>query len=786
MPKRSHVLARVPRFILLIGCVGLSSLLGCPLEEEDEESADVVANGSKGVFQRIVLSPRGAEVNQGEKLTVRAQSVDGYQYDLDDTYTFSSQQPGIISISPEGVATGLALGTATLEVKSNTYGKTATMTLACSPTRGTFEPTIRVPIKEIEQDLAVPVELTISGNAAVLAGLHIDAAPLGISLEGASQVRPGVTETFVLKTSIRTPPGTHRVRLSVLDPVQARVGTSFEFDLVVREPRPTTFTWKKIAWTGGIETGGGIGLTTDGRLIDWGALDKFEVPSTLVRDIKDIAIGAGLALALHQDGSLSAWGQASKDALRALDPGQRFKAIAVASLSNNEHALALREDGGVVAFGDASLGATSVPSLPKVREIAAGDGFSLAIGEDGTLHGWGRRIQMPASPLTGVKQVSAFGNLAVVLRDDGTAVILGFSRAPTTVPGVTGIQSVSMSNAVALLLRSDGSVVSVLSDGSMFPDAQVLTGLTNIFGGDGVSGGIDSSGNLVTWGSSKNPARVAPRSGVGVAAVSSQLGSMTSRWITRTDGSFVGFGSENRFGELDVPDGLTRVVQLAVGEGAVVALKADGTLVGWGRSALANVPRGLPPVKAIASDGARMVALLEDTSLFGWPDNSGTPLPSGPTGMVSFVEPGFRYGRDANGKIVSPFEATPELFGGAKPSHVMSCAPVALVDGRLRAGPGLLMPPGHHSLLDLNCMSQPDGRAVWGIAVRPDSRPLIWNLAASPESRVPEIELDPGPQAPAMFALEGFTRISGDAFIRGSGDRAVAYIPYSTLPLVIR
>ena len=68
---------------------------------------------------------------------------------------------------------------------------------------------------------------------------------------------------------------------------------------------------------------------------------------------------------------------------------------------------------------------------------------------------------------------------------------------------------------------------------------------------------------------------------------------------------------DNRYGQTNVPSGLTNVVAIASGGYHSLALKGDGTVVVWGWNALGqcNVPSGLTNVVAIAGGDSHSLAL---------------------------------------------------------------------------------------------------------------------------------------------------------------------------------
>ena len=70
----------------------------------------------------------------------------------------------------------------------------------------------------------------------------------------------------------------------------------------------------------------------------------------------------------------------------------------------------------------------------------------------------------------------------------------------------------------------------------------------------------------------------------------------------KADGTVVGWG-DNAYGETTIPAGLTNVVAIAAGADYSLALKADGTVVGWGDNTdgQTTIPAGLTNVVAIAA-----------------------------------------------------------------------------------------------------------------------------------------------------------------------------------------
>jgi hypothetical protein len=86
-----------------------------------------------------------------------------------------------------------------------------------------------------------------------------------------------------------------------------------------------------------------------------------------------------------------------------------------------------------------------------------------------------------------------------------------------------------------------------------------------------------------------------------------------------TTGSIVAWGSNNRFGQLDIPSG-DDFVAISTGSSCALALRSDGSLATWGDVYDFGsfwVPSGNDYV-AIAGGAQRALALKDDGSLVGW------------------------------------------------------------------------------------------------------------------------------------------------------------------------
>jgi hypothetical protein len=85
----------------------------------------------------------------------------------------------------------------------------------------------------------------------------------------------------------------------------------------------------------------------------------------------------------------------------------------------------------------------------------------------------------------------------------------------------------------------------------------------------------------------------------------------------------LGWGGENSNGQIDpLPNGLSEVIALAGGYKHSLALKSDGTVVGWGYNYAATPPASLSGVSAIAAGSNHSLALKNDGTVVAWGSNS--------------------------------------------------------------------------------------------------------------------------------------------------------------------
>jgi alpha-tubulin suppressor-like RCC1 family protein len=336
-----------------------------------------------------------------------------------------------------------------------------------------------------------------------------------------------------------------------------------------------------------------------------------------------IATGLGHRLALHQDGTVWAWGNNAFGQLGDGTTTNRGYPVRVAGLSDVitigaafNHSLALSRDGTVWSWGenhrgqvgDGTLDSRAVPVAMKLplpaKAIAAGWTSGLAVLEDGTVWGWGDNF---------------WGQLG-----DGTRTA---RASPVQAAGLGGIAAVSLGDFHMLALDSDGGVWALgenmygqLGDGTTqerTQPARVLTASEEPLSATAVTAGAYFSlartrdGTVSAWGglgsgpfsSRTGPAGAESKVAVPVAGVQGSVAlvaGMKHALAVQADGTVLAWG-DNRAGQLGdgttIPRDEPTLVMVSTGEplrgitavsayrDGSLALRSDGTVWAWGDGA---------------------------------------------------------------------------------------------------------------------------------------------------------------------------------------------------------
>lgn len=225
-----------------------------------------------------------------------------------------------------------------------------------------------------------------------------------------------------------------------------------------------------------------LALTSDGSVWAWGSdydgqlgdgsTASSDVPVQVagLAGVTQIAAGADFSLALRSDGTVWSWGANVAGQLgngtttNSTTPTQVVGLSQVTQIAAGQNsAIAARTTGFITSLttvwtwgdngsgelGDGTLNSRSTPeqvsgiSVPNVRQICAGANFSLVLGSDGSVWGWG-------------------GDSASQL---GNAATFAWTRPVETIGMGSGITQLAAGASHVLALRSDGTVLA-WGDGS--------------------------------------------------------------------------------------------------------------------------------------------------------------------------------------------------------------------------------------------------------------------------------------------------------------------------------
>jgi len=184
--------------------------------------------------------------------------------------------------------------------------------------------------------------------------------------------------------------------------------------------------------------------------------------------------------------------------------------------------------------------------------------------------------------------------------------------------------------------------------GDRVPASALILGLSNvaaIAAGPAHSLAIKSNGTVVAWGANDTGQTNVPPGLNNVVAIAAGGGAQRLCPIPnyqvgfslalKNDGTVIGWGATS------VPVGLNNIVAIAAGYKHALALKNDGTVVAWGTNSVGqmNVPPGLSNVIAIAAGSLHSLALKNDGTVVAWGHGfwGSTNVPNGLSNVVAIA-----------------------------------------------------------------------------------------------------------------------------------------------------
>ncbi|MBP2000772.1 alpha-tubulin suppressor-like RCC1 family protein [Paenibacillus shirakamiensis] len=433
-----------------------------------------------------------------------------------------------------------------------------------------------------------------------------------------------------------------------------------------------------------------LALMEDGTVKGWGSNSSgqlgannigsiIKVPTVIpyLSGVKQIVAGGSHAFATLNDGTIKGWGdnsygQVGSGNIRNDNMGspetlyflQNVRMLAAGMYSS----YALKEDGSLMSWGyndhnQLGLGTSyvqlqTIPSVIKdltgVKQLTAGDSFSLALSEDAKAYTWGQnfygQLGNGTSPsvfnflgddLRRIKQLIAGDHYSLALMLDGTVMGWGMNT-----------DGLLDSNNKSNRLEPDSvyfGKTKQLAAGRRYILALLEDGTVQSWGAN--NKGQLGIGNLVDQSSPKNIA------GLGTTK---QVATGINYSVALLSNGTVKSWGDNSYGQLGTGDkidrlvptlvpGLTGVKQIISNGTGTFALLEDGTVKSWGNGSnflgsVANnsavlIPTTIPDLKGvkILSAGAKYAdrgyveALMEDGTVKSWGSNSYGQLGMGNT-----------------------------------------------------------------------------------------------------------------------------------------------------------
>jgi alpha-tubulin suppressor-like RCC1 family protein len=425
-----------------------------------------------------------------------------------------------------------------------------------------------------------------------------------------------------------------------------------------------------------------LALRSDGKVVAWGSNTNGQtaVPASL-SNVVAIAAGNTHSLALRNDGTVAGWGTTTV-------PNGLSNVVAISA--GGSHSLALRSDGRVVAWGNNTYGQGTVPTVVSNVVAIAGGGNHSLIGArnrapSGTalkayaVRGMDRiitlggtdpegdalRFRITSLPAAGTLYQYENGNRGAIISSPGTLVTDAGGRV-IYVPPDTGSGQLALTFEFTV---ADGEYESSTAQAVVNLDvppqvfaarpAQVTT--NNAVLQAMVDLHLLSTAAWFEWGATSGLGQVSAvtnlETGLGMTwlrlpvtglaawepffyrvVASNRLGVAES--VVRMAGlgrTVVAWGGDSvyRYGETNVPAGLSNVVAVAGRNYNSLALRDDGTVAAWGYNPLGlnDAPDGLSNVVAIACGYVYNLALHDNGTVAAW----GAGDTNTPTGLSNVV-----------------------------------------------------------------------------------------------------------------------------------------------------
>ena len=289
------------------------------------------------------------------------------------------------------------------------------------------------------------------------------------------------------------------------------------------------------------------------------------VPKKLQGHVAQISVGSTFSVGVSTDGEVYLWGKYGK-ALEEIPEGMgKVKEVS----AGVNHILAINEKGTLFAWGYNRFGQTQIPKevseLTDIRQIVAGNQYSIVVSSDGRVFFWGNQnlIDFHAELWQGqVNEVAANTSVVLALLKKGQIVVLGKREsAYSDVPEFKrGVVDLAMTSQEAYALDEDGTVY------------QWGTGTTAIYHlveSDGKAEDKDIRGNKQTEGYEQTK-RIEQL--VGNEQIEENEGSVQTKEDVKA-------GENKKVEEIEQTE---RLIQIEAGRYHVIALSNHGKVYAWG------------------------------------------------------------------------------------------------------------------------------------------------------------------------------------------------------------
>jgi alpha-tubulin suppressor-like RCC1 family protein len=405
-------------------------------------------------------------------------------------------------------------------------------------------------------------------------------------------------------------------------------GESDTGDAIDRAVEGSSLSTKTIE--GGYEFAASLDLSGQVKAFDSSGLIS-QLPSSFTA-VDQIHVGNKFVVARKTDNTVIAWSPSNSNASATIIPSDIGFVLAIDA--RDDYAVAVKTDGSVIAWGRSECGTLNVPAdLTDVKAISAGGCSVIALKNDGTVISWGSDAASMPAGLSGITAIAAGWRHAMALQSDGTLVGWGnlFTNRKFEIPaGLSGVVSIAISQMQAMALKENGELVTW---GALKPLSRSLNGAIKISCGAGFNLALFKDGTVTGWGYNLFGQADIPE---GVTDVVDVAAGGWHSVVQKRDGTVIAWGS-NQFGQTSIPSELRNPTKITAGFYHTLAISQSGTITGWGKNDAGQIPTtsqlGPAPIRSVAAYGDYTVFVRADGTIgYSGAFESSHPLVTPPAG----------------------------------------------------------------------------------------------------------------------------------------------------------